>query len=404
MLFVLKENIFNIVLFFCFLGDFYMNVLLLGGGAQGKAALFDLIKNSDYNIIVADNNLEGISNFIGAQNLDESRIELVEVDANSKDDVVSLFDRVDIVLDLLPTIFRKFMTEIAIETKTNIVNTSFHSHIEHLSNDAVVADIIVMPEVGLDPGIDLVLAGKAVELFDEIDYFNSACGGVPSIDACDNPLNYKVSWNFEGVLSAYKRPGDVIENGEIVSVNPDNVFDFSKEIIVEGVGKMDIYPNGYASTYASLLDLSGKVKNMGRYTLRWAGHSDFWKKIVSLGLIDDEPVLGISPRQYLAKVLEPKLQYGEDEKDLVVLRNEFRGLINGEKKTLIQTLIDERDLETGLMAMNRTVGFTASIVTKMILEGKIQDKGILSPTKNIPFDEFLSELEKRKIKIEEKFV
>ncbi len=379
-----------------------MKVLLLGGGAQGKAALFDLIKTTSYDVVVADNNLDIITGFVETLGLDSSRISFVEVDANNKDDLLPLFEGCDIVLDLLPTIFRKFMTELAIECKTNIVNTSFHSHIKHLFNDAAAAEVIVMPEAGLDPGIDLVLAGEGVRLFDEVEYFSSACGGVPSKDFCDNPLNYKISWNFEGVLSAYKRPGDVIEDFEVVSVEGDKIFDFSKEVFVDGVGLMDIYPNGYTSTYADLLGLSGKVKNMGRYTLRWPGHSDFWKKIVDLGLIDDEPVLGISPKQYFAKVLEPKLQYEDDEKDLVVLRNEFRGVIGGERKTLVQTLVDERDLETGLMAMNKTVGFTASIVTQMILSGKIVNSGILSPAVDIPFDDFIKELEKRKIKVEQK--
>lgn len=375
-----------------------MKVLLIGGGAQGKAALFDLIKTSNVSVIVADSNLENISSFINEQSLDVSRIKLVEVDANNREDIVPLFEEVDVVLDLLPTIFRKFMTEIAIETKTNIVNTSFHSHIEHLANEASLAGIVVFPEAGLDPGIDLILAGAGVKMFDKVISFTSACGGIPSKDACNNPINYKVSWSFEGVLSAYKRPGDIILNGEIVLVEPDRIFDYNREVEVEGVGLLDMYPNGYASTYASLLNLSD-IKDMGRYTFRWAGHSVFWSKMVSLGLIDDEPVLGISPRQYFAKVLEPKLQYGDDEKDLVVLRNEMKGLINGEEKTLVQTLIDERDLSTGLMAMNRTVGFTASIIVQMVLGGVISERGLLSPTKDVPFDLFIKELEKRKIKI-----
>ncbi|MFP4567901.1 MAG: saccharopine dehydrogenase family protein [Candidatus Woesearchaeota archaeon] len=381
-----------------------MKILLIGGGAQGRAALFDLLRFSDCSVVVADNNLESITSFIDSQNLDRSRIILVEVDANNKESLLPLFRDVDIVLDLLPTIFRKFMTELAIETKTNIVNTSFHSHVAHLANDAALAGITVMPEAGLDPGIDLILAGHGISCFDEVYEFSSACGGIPNKDACTNPLNYKISWNFEGVLSAYKRPGDIIIDGEVVSVSSDNVFDFSREIDVEGVGLMDIYPNGHTSTYASLLNLSSTIKNMGRYTLRWSGHSEFWRKIVALGLIDDEPVLGISPRQYLAKVLEPKLQYESGESDLVVLRNEFKGVINGESKTLVQTLVDERDLETGLMAMNRTVGFTASIVTLMILNNIISETGLLSPARDVPFDLFLVEIEKRNIKIKQKFV
>jgi saccharopine dehydrogenase-like NADP-dependent oxidoreductase len=62
-------------------------------------------------------------------------------------------------------------------------------------------------------------------------------------------------------------------------------------------------------------------------------------------------------------------------------------------------LIDFRDLETGFFAMNRTVGFTASIAAQMILDGKISKPGVLSPARDVPLQEVLGELEKRGIKI-----
>lgn len=380
-----------------------MKVLLLGGGAQGRAAFFDLLQNKDISLVVADNDLGTIRGFISDLGLDVSGVEFVEVDANNRDDLVPLFSCVDLIIDLLPTIFRKFITSLAIETKTNVVNTSFHSHISELANDIFSAGIVVFPEAGLDPGIDLVLAGHGVSLFDDVSFFSSACGGVPELEFCDNPINYKISWNFEGVLSAYKRPANIIRDGLVVDISSDNIFDFGSSVFVDGVGSMDMYPNGFTSTYASLLGLND-VKDMGRYTLRWPGHCDFWKKIVGLGLIDDDPVLGVSPRSYFAKVAGSRLQYLDGERDLVVLRNEFRGFVNGKFKTLVQTLVDSRDLGTGLMAMNRTVGFTASIIAQMILRGDISGVGLLSPTKDVPFDLFVDELEKRKIKIKQEFV
>jgi saccharopine dehydrogenase-like NADP-dependent oxidoreductase len=259
-----------------------------------------------------------------------------------------------------------------------------------------------MPEAGLDPGIDLILAGNAATRFDEVHEFHSACGGVPVKEACDNPLNYKISWIFEGVLASYKRPADLIIDSKIIEIPGDEIFDHSEEMDVEGIGRFDRYPNGKASTYAKLLGIDKTVKDMGRYALRWPGHADFWKKIVKLGMIDEDPVLGISPRKYLAKLLEPKLQYSDTEQDMVVLHNELKGVKDGKPKTIIQHMVDRRDLTTGFMAMNRTVGFTASIIAQMILNSKISGKGILNPGKDIPYKEFLDELEARGIMVNEK--
>ena len=64
-------------------------------------------------------------------------------------------------------------------------------------------------------------------------------------------------------------------------------------------------------------------------------------------------------------------------------------------------MLIERDLETGIMAMSKGVGYTASIAARMIANGDIKEKGVLSPLKHIPFAKFKNELEKRGITIKE---
>lgn len=380
-----------------------MKVLLLGAGAQGKATLYDLLQNPDIKqITVVEYDLRQIKKFVKKWN--DDRIILMQADANDKKVMIHLMKEADIIIDLLPTIFRKKITVCAIEAKTNIVNTSYQANITSLAKQAYNAGIIIMPEAGLDPGIDLVLAGNAVKQFDEVHEFHSACGGVPVKEACDNPINYKISWAFEGVLSAYKRPAKIIVNGKTISIPGNKIFDYAKEIRIPKIGKMDRIPNGNTEIYAELLGIKKTIKNMGRYSLRWPGHAEFWKKIVDLGLIDDDPVLGISPRKYMAKVLEPRLQYKDNEQDLIVLRNEMSGIKNKKKLKIVQQVIDRRDLDTGFMAMNRTVGFTASIVAQMILKKQIIGKGILNPATDIPYELFIKELNKRKIIVTEEIV
>jgi saccharopine dehydrogenase-like NADP-dependent oxidoreductase len=93
----------------------------------------------------------------------------------------------------------------AIKTGVGVVNTNFAYSIAELDSQAKNAGVTIMPECGLDPGIDLILYGEACRRFDELHVINSYCGGFPEAAACDNPINCKVSWIWEGVLSATKR-------------------------------------------------------------------------------------------------------------------------------------------------------------------------------------------------------
>ena len=75
------------------------------------------------------------------------------------------------------------------------------------------------------------------------------------------------------------------------------------------------------------------------------------------------------------------------------------GLKLGRRRRVSYQLIDYRDLNTGLFAMNRTVGYTASIGAQLIASGQITQRGVLAPVTDIPYDLLASELGKRGIQI-----
>jgi lysine 6-dehydrogenase len=82
-----------------------------------------------------------------------------------------------------------------------------------------------------------------------------------------------------------------------------------------------------------------------------------------------------------------------------LLRVEAWGIKEGKKVKITYDMIDYRDLETGLFAMNRTVGFTSSIGALMILKGNITQTGVLSPVRHVPPHEFIDEVKARGIQI-----
>jgi saccharopine dehydrogenase-like NADP-dependent oxidoreductase len=156
-----------------------------------------------------------------------------------------------------------------------------------------------------------------------------------------------------------------------------------------------------------LLKIENDLSETGRYTLRWPGWCSFWDPLKKFGFLSDEPVKGlhgsVSPLEMVAKLLEPQLQYNRSEKDLCVMVNKVDGVREGKQQKLTCSLMIERDLKTGLMAMSMGVAYPACIAAEMIVKGDIAKKGILSPATDVPCDLFMDQLNKRGIKINETF-
>ncbi|MBE9571857.1 MAG: saccharopine dehydrogenase, partial [Proteobacteria bacterium] len=280
--------------------------------------------------------------------------------------------------------------------------------IRHLHDRAVEAGVSLMPECGLDPGIDLIVCGHYVTQFDEVYVLNSYCGGFPETKACDNPLNYKVAWNWDLVLGTQKRESVFVKDGRrlIVPAADQHDNEMIHQIDFPGLGKLEAVPNGDAVFYTYLLGVTETIQETGRYALRWPGWCAFWSPLKKLGFLSDDPVEGldfqVSPRQFLVKFMGPQLQYRDDEKDIVAMHNVFKGVKDGRKKSIVVNLMIERDLETGLFAMNQGVGYPVSIVARMMANKEIERKGLLSPATDIPYDSFMEQLGLRGITIDEK--
>lgn len=384
-----------------------MKVLVLGGcGIQGRTVLVDLAADPDIGeIICADirfDELEKIKSFA-----DMGKITTETVDARQKEELIRLYGKVDIVIDLLPKSFKAAVYEAALEAKVDIVNTNYAHDTRKMDSRAKEAGIAIMPECGLDPGIDLVIYGDAARRFDTLTVINSYCGGFPEKKACTNPLKYKLSWIWRGVLSSIMRDGRIIKNGEIIDIPGMNQHDeaFVHSVEFPGLGTLEVIPNGDAVAFTDFLGVTETIVETGRYSLRWPGWSNFWRPLKELGFLSETPVKDLagnpSPMDFLDKFLGPKLTYQDNEKDLVAMLNVFEGIKEGKKTRLTSTMLIERDLETGIMAMSKGVGYTAAIVARMIAKGEIKEKGVLSPIYHIPATALMDQLKNRGIQINE---
>ena len=294
----------------------------------------------------------------------------------------------------------------AIDAKVPLVSTNYAHPLRKLHQQAVDAGVSLMPECGLDPGIDLVLFGHGVKQFDRLTALHSYCGGFPEKSACNNPLNYKVTWNWDMVLTSSKRESTFIKNGQkiVIPASEQHSEDNVSQIHFPGLGNLEAVPNGDAAVYMDMLGITDSIEETTRYALRWPGWSAFWRPLKKLGFLSDD-VLDIAgceatPHQFVSALIGPQIQYADNEKDIVAMQNVFEGIKGGVSKRLTMNLLIERDLQSGLFAMNKGVGYPASIVAQMLATGEISTPGLLSPTIDIPAEKFISELSARGIKID----
>ena len=395
-------------------------IVLLGHGMQGKAALYNIFHNCEFEqIIVADNHPDLQKHL---SQYPKNKVKCTPIDATDKIRLASLIKDASIVIDALPGNFAFSVAQVAAQAGVNLVSSMYYinplekdsrkirelqDQLEQINELAKNKNITILPEFGLDPGIDLVLGAQALSEFDSVEEFNSYGTGLPVDHSAENPLKYRFSWTVPGVMKAYKRPARIIRDGRDVEIDGLDIFAPANRHMLEieeQSNPMECYPNGNSTYYAELYRIKDSIKSMGRYACRWPGHCDFWQAVSRSGFLDEQPIqVGsqqVSPIEFTSALLNSQEQfhYGESDKDMAMVRVDMTGLKNGKKKRVIYQLLDFRDKKTGFTAMQRTVGFTMGIGARFILEGKISQRGVISPI-DISYTMLEQELKKHDMKI-----
>jgi len=384
-----------------------VKALVLGMGLQGKAVVHDLEQSEMVTAIVAADIDAGPANAY-IDRMGYRKVQAVGLDAERGEGVAELVreTKPQVLICMLPPDFQPAVARAAIRAGVHYVSSSYTGALTELDGLARERGVTLLPEMGMDPGIDLILGRLAVDELDVVHGLRSYGAGLPE-PACagDNPIGYKITWTFEGVLKAYMRPARLLRDGQEIAVPGGRIFrpEYGHSFEVPGVGVMDAYPNGDALRYIAVFGLGPELREMGRYAMRWPGHNPFWNAMAELGFLDEAPEriggVELSPRRFVVEHLSPRLQFADGERDLVVIRVEAWGFKNQQPLRATYELVDYRDRATGLFAMNRTVGFTASIAAQLILSGRVRSPGLLNPAADLPAAAVADELEKRGMRI-----
>jgi len=378
-----------------------MKYVLFGAGQQGRAIAFDLLRDADTEIVIVDNDPEQLDDVCSW--LDDSRVEPEPIDAENREECRVVMEDMDVAINALPYRYNLELTEDAIAVKTHLVdlggNTSIVEQQLELDGQAKDAGIIVIPDMGLAPGLAVLLAADACARLTRVDNLQIRVGGLPQKPQGD--FDYMLTFNVEGLLNEYSEPCLVMRDGELFTVEP--LTDIEPIHFPDPFGDLECFnTSGGLSTLPRTL--GHKVANMDYKTIRYPGHGEKMRRFYEEGLFSREPKTledgsVVVPREQLADLIKEQCDY--QEADVVLLRVTAEGMKNNIPLVVRTQIIDRFDKENGITAMMRMTGYPTAIAASMIAKGQITERGVVPLERSIPAEPFRAELAHRDIQLEE---
>ena len=439
-------------------------ILVIGAGRSAVTLIKYLLDNSvanNWQVTVADFSIELAEQAVGNHENGKAIFFNVTDDKQRENEIINA----DIVISMLPASLHITVAKDCVRLAKNLVTASYVSpEISELDESVKQAGILLLNEIGLDPGIDHMSAMQVIddikENGGELTSFKSFCGGLVHPDYDNNPWNYKFTWNPRNVVLAGQGTAQYIQNGAYKYIPYTKLFERTEEMEVLDAGEFEGYANRDSLSYRKSYKLEN-IPTLFRGTLRRKGYSEAWNIFVQLGMTDDtyklessveitnrefvnmflpfdndlsveeklckqfnltaasviyqkidwlgvfsENKVGMksaSPAQILQAICEEKWTLGTEDKDMIVMQHQFEYMQNGEQKKLNSSLLVFGD-DPRYTSMAKTVGLPVAIATKLILNGAIKSTGVRIPTTKDIYVPVLKELEENGINFIEELV
>ena len=409
-------------------------IAILGAG-RSAGYLIDYLSDksieNDWQVRVFDQNFEGYFLAFGKN----EHCEFITTNLSDFQVLQAIVTESDLVVSVLPPSMHFNVARFCVLHQTHLVTASYVSpEMKALHEVALENNVILLNELGLDPGIDHLSAAKALheikELGGVIKGFESYCGGLIREEDCTgNPWKYKFTWNPRNVVLAGQGSNSKwLQHGTLFQVAPSELFQHAVTLDVPSIGTYDAYPNRDSLSYVDQYQLPG-VKTMLRGTLRRKGYCEAWQVLVQFGFTNDElgqdvkfenrrewfkhlvkfdnvaswlseinvpqevkekiQYLDLDNNQenvpensshasILLKLLESKWKLQDNDIDEVVMIHKIDYTLNNKNYCHYATLkvFGEGGAHT---AMAKTVGLPLALGAQGILKGQILDRGCVMP-------------------------
>jgi saccharopine dehydrogenase-like NADP-dependent oxidoreductase len=429
------------------------HILVLGAGQSAPYMINYLLHNADkydWFVTVGDRDKSLASSAVKRH----PRGDAISFDVNDAEMRLTQIEKADIVINFLPPVFQYLLALGCISRGKHMITASYQDErMKDLDNDAHRKGVLILNEMGLDPGIDHMSAMSMIQELKNkggiISSFKSYGSGLPAPDSATNPLKYAITWNPSNVVMAGEVGAQYLYQGRIKILPYHEVFQRTWVVDLAGVGKMEAYPNRDSLQYQSVFGLND-VHTMIRGTLRYPGWSETWSQIVRLGLpnetmhipnicnysyrelvemflplqvssanLEDRIAnyLNIRPTgiimeikcngdtaaSVLVELMQQKLKLPEKGKDMVAIVHEIDTEFPAEnRKERITSTFVEYGQPGGFTAIAKTVGLPSALAAKLVLTDELPISGCHIPTHPAIFSKVLPELKNDGLTFKEK--
>ena len=441
-------------------------ILVIGSGKSASSLLKYLLDKSvteNLFITVGDLNLNAAKKIIG--NHQNARAILLDIfDETSRTNAIK---NADIVVSMLPARFHIEVAKDCVLFGKHMVTASYVSpEMQALDEDAKAKGLVLMNEIGVDPGIDHMSAMQVLDRIrnngGKIILFESFTGGLVAPESDTNLWNYKFTWNPRNVVTAGQGgAAKFLQEGTYKYIPYNRLFRRTEFLDIDGFGRFEAYANRDSLKYQNVYGLN-HVKTLYRGTMRRVGFSrawnifvilgmtddsytiddsenmsyrDFinafltynptdsvelklrhalkidhddivWDKLIELDIFNDQKKIGLkkaTPAQILQKILMDSWTLDAHDKDMIVMYHKF-GYEKGGKKYQIDANMVVLGQDQTYTAMAKTVGLPVAMATLGILNKKITTPGVQIPITKEVYEPILKELETFGVTFHEKEV
>tara|TARA_B100001758_G_scaffold247959_1_gene269196 strand:+ start:22511 stop:23617 length:1107 start_codon:yes stop_codon:yes gene_type:complete len=338
-------------------------IIVLGAGLVGGVMAKDLAK--DHKVTSVD---------ISQKNLDKlSGIKTICTDISDKNNLQNLIQDFDLVVGAVPGFMGYQMMQNVIEAKKNIVDISFYPEDPFgLDELAKEKGVVAVMDCGVAPGMGNIIFGYHDKHMKISDY-ECLVGGLP--EKREWPYEYQAVFSPIDVIEEYVRPARFVKNSKIITkeaLSDTEIIDF------EEIGPLESWNS---DGLRSLIYTMPHIPNMIEKTLRYPGCVEYLKVLRESGFFsyDEIEVNGqmIRPIDVTSKLLFPKWEMKEGDKDFTIMRIIIKGIEDNKDVIYQYNLLDRFQDET--ISMARTTGFTCTAVANLVLKGEYTRVGISPP-------------------------
>ena len=347
-----------------------MKILSIGCGYIGSVLAEEIVRSIDFDeLIICDSEEERIGK-TGRELGD--KVFPLRRDISDYSTLLETINDADLVVGLSPGKLGFRVMKACVKRRKSLVDLSYMTEDPFVfQKKAAEGRITIIPDCGVAPGLSNILIGKASSQLDKVEDVIVYVGGLPQKPM--PPLNYRVTWCVEDLFEEYTRKARIVRYGETIEVD---ALEGLEEVEFEGLGKFEaFFTDGVRTLHHTI-----KARNMWEKTLRYKGHAEKIKFLRDLGLLEKRPLtsVNLSPWAFMRSFWKEKLSFFED-KDFVLMRIEVTGRKESANFTYSFEMVDHFDEERNVTAMGRTTAYTALAVIKLLIENRIERKGVVPP-------------------------